>query len=356
MKNITKGLMLIFFFAVGPLNAAVSPYLAEKGKEYLQTLYQGGAIPFTSDAVVAISHYIDSLSRIENGGVGFASGTIVIEDPGKKLLSFLLGYVRKNFPGGDMCSPPIIAGSDADAYSRLSTHYIAYLLYMGYAKKVFLGIKKRCEYMHYGMDFKKGSLSFEGKKHILFGSLGEIGGSQFFFLRPEGTGLRGIQQSVIYLGDLIKKRVLNAIIKRTLNDLKVQFESTLAKDSAIKTALKDIKLVPDDINSLTRYRREGIPVTIAIKFFSLFESKDNNLGKIEKKNLRKKVNALGIRGMVETSKELSRSSKINPKLRTDFENLAVKIMKQYPDWPFRQGNEIILEHKKILPQAGILTQ
>ena len=138
--------------------------------------------------------------------------------------------------------------------------------------------------------------------------------------------------------------------------MKVQFESTLAKDSAIKTALKDIKLVPDDINSLTRYRREGIPVTIAIKFFSLFESKDNNLSKIEKKNLQKKVNALGIRGMVETSKELSRSSKINPKLRTDFGNLAVKIMKQYPDWPFRQGNEIILEHKKILPQAGILAQ
>ncbi len=343
MKFIKKGLILIFFFAVGQLSAAVDPKLARKGKEYSQTLYQGGTVPNTVDAIVAMFHYWYSEAIKKNEGKDFASGTIVIEDPGKKLYSFLWKYVRRNFPGGDMCSPPLVAGSPA--YSRQSTHFIAYLLYMGYASKGFLGmINKHCDYMHYGIDIpKRLSLpipTIPKKKHVLFGWLGEIGGSQWLFVKPEEAGLRGIQ-AIKHTVDLIKKKVLGDIILKTLNDLKRQAESTLAKDFVIRKALEGIKLVPDDKDSISLYRREGVLAGIMVKFLALLLSPDNRLNKIEQKNLTKKAKALGIRGIVAISKDLSRSNKINLKLRKDFENLAIAIMKQYPDdWSVRFGNEV----------------
>lgn len=345
MKFIKKGLILIFFFAVGQLSAAVDPKLARKGKEYSQTLYQGGTVPNTVDAIVAMFHYWYSEAIKKNEGKDFASGTIVIEDPGKKLYSFLWKYVLGELGGKEkkMCIEAIIANTDA--YPRKSTHFMLYLLYMGYASKGFLGmINKHCDYMHYGIDIpKRLSLpipTIPKKKHVLFGWLGEIGGSQWLFVKPEEAGLRGIE-AIKHTVDLIKKKVLGDIILKTLNDLKRQAESTLAKDFVIRKALEGIKLVPDDKDSISLYRREGVLAGIMVKFLALLLSPDNRLNKIEKKNLTKKAKALGIRGIVAISKDLSRSNKISLKLRKDFGNLAIEIIKQYSnDWSVRFGNEV----------------
>jgi len=160
------------------------------------------------------------------------------------------------------------------------------------------------------------------------------------FIKPEEAGLRGIQ-AVIHLGDLIKKKVLKDIILKNLNDFKRQAESTLAKDSVIRKELEGVKLVPDDENSIYLYRREGIPAGIMIKFLALLLSKDNPLGKTEKKNLIKKAKALGIRAIVEICEKLALSNEISLRFSRDFRKLAAAIKGKYYDSQYRQGNEVI---------------
>ncbi len=241
-----------------------------------------------------------------------------------------------------MCTEALI--SNTSAYGRKSTNFIAYLLYMGYASKGFLGmINKLCEYMHYGIDIpKRLSLPIPGKKHLLFFSLGEIEGSNRTVVKWEGAGLRGAE-AIKHTLDLIKKKVLQDIILSTINDLKKQFESTLAKGSVIRKELEGIKLVDTtSAGSKFRYRREGTPAKIMIQYLALLLSPENRLSKAERKNYIKGAKALGIKSIVNQSKYLARYYKITTKLRAAFEKLAVEIMKEYPDFNDRFGNEVIL--------------
>lgn len=106
-------------------------------------------------------------------GEGFKGGTIVVEDPDKKLYNFLLTYVEAVNKAG--MNKPVVASTNPYAYARKSTH--------------FNDVQKK--YIQYGIDIrledggKSQPILPSNAKHILFGRINE----NYMFVKFESHGL-----------------------------------------------------------------------------------------------------------------------------------------------------------------------
>ena len=210
-------------------------------------------------------HYIENLSRKlgelwpidEKTKEPLESVAFIIEDPEFKIQSSLLNYVKSIYLG-DICQETIF--SRQSAYPRKSTHLNDLYLYKKQATKSFLGsISKTCSdagsYVHYGIDPDPGTAKTlpAGKKHILFGRVGIVKGSDhayrdLTFIKFEAHGLQGM--SVIgHTADLIKSKFKkNGISRkeRVSKDLLKAFEKLLVEfygknDMGAKEYLKQAK-------------------------------------------------------------------------------------------------------------------
>lgn len=328
--------------------------LIAQGKNYLQSLYGKIPQPIPTDgdkyldSIVSIMHFLCSKVPEKNEGEAFSSGTIVIEDNNWKLHQFLLDYVKKVF--GEIKKEIWI--STKDAYPRHSTHFNSYYLYTGKAiqKGLFKAIKKtNQDYFHYGIDLKKEQkLPIEEKRHILFGKIGDINGKNLMFVKFEKVGLKS-KDAFEHALELIKYKIKDQIPTLQANLLE-KLKISLPEEKILQETLNQISQNINPKDSLTKYRRETVPLGFMGEYMALIFSKESEItDKKVLEEIKEKANVFGIQEMVKTAQNFAQSMQGSEKWRKTLAFIVEEIKKQYSsDWNFRFGNEVILLKNDLL--------
>lgn len=356
MKIRFKTLFLIFLaiFTFNPFNLkAINQSLAQKGEIYINSLYgrNNQIIPTEGenylDSMFAIMTYICSKIPAKNSGQYFSSGSVVLEDEDWKLYKFLLDYVKREYKG-DICKE--IISSKYKAYPRKSTHLNSYYLYTNKMTKKGFSYKKNCDYTHYGIDLKKDQLlPIEKKHHILFGKIGEKDGIKLLFIKFEEAGLQE-KDAFNHFINLLKTKIKEYSEKINTKKQKVQ----LPTESELKEQLNKLISVISADDSLTKYRRESIPLEYIGEYVELILSKESGIDKKMQHELKKRVKALGIQDIAKTAELLSKSHNGTPAWREAMSKLAQEVKQKYPnDFNLRIGNEIILLQKDFVEPAQL---
>jgi hypothetical protein len=361
MNNKIKVLMQ-FLVTTTFCNIFATQNLLQEGKDFLELLYAKPQVPIQIpdnndylDKIVAIMHYLCSKVPEKNDGEEFSSGSIVIEDKDWKLHTFLKEYVAKEF--GDEIKKEIWI-STKDAYPRHSTHFNSYYLYTGKAMQkglLFKTLKKTSpDYFHYGIDLKKHqTLPIEEKRHILCGKIGEINDKKLMFVKFEKVGLKS-KDAFEHALELIKYKIKDQIPALQANLLE-KLKVSLPEDNILHETLSQIAHNINPKDSLTKYRRETVPLAFMGEYMALMFSKESKI--TDKKlleEIKEKAKALGIQEIVKTVQDFSKSDQGTQKWRKALAFLAEEIKKQYPDdWTFRFGNEIILLQKDFVDKHQV---
>lgn len=328
---------------------AAENILVSQGESYLQSLCgkKPQTIPTDGDkyldSIVSIMHFLCSKASEHNSGENFSSGTIVIEDENWELHTFLKNYVKKVF--GEIKKEIWI--STKDAYPRHSTHFNNYYLYTGKAIKkgvLFESIKKtNSDYIHYGIDIKKDQkLPVENKKHILFGKIGEINCKKLMFVKFEKVGLKN-KDAFEHALELIKHKIQDQIPTLQASLLE-KLKLELPDEKILQETLNQISQNISPKDSLTKYRRETVPLGFMGEYMALMFSKESEISnKKALEEIKEKAKAFGIQEIVKTTQDFAKSDQGTQKWRKALTIFAEEIKNQYPDdWEFRFGNEIIL--------------
>ncbi len=342
------GVLTCTFIALTWNLQAADSKLVQRGRTYVRSLYSQGphVIPVDDNdvylnSIVAIMHYLCSKIPDKNNGQLFRSGALILEDTNWKMHTFLLDYVKRVYRG-DTCKE--ITTTKYTAYPRKSTHLTAFYEYTGKITKKLLSTKKNCDYVHYGIDLNKDQdLPIANKHHVLFGRVGLIDGTPLLFIKFEEAGLRS-GEAVTHLINLIKTRI-NAYSQKAKTKKQ---QVAMPKEKKIEKTLNEMSSEISTDDSLTKYRKERVPVEFMLEYIALILSKDGGIDKKMQKELKTRVKALGIRDIVKTSDLLSKSRNGTPAWRDSMAELAQRIKQRYPDWPLRIGNEILLKQKDLL--------